>query len=86
MLDIARDVAKLFMAQFGQQTGEVCMVERAPKARKAIWRELKLAPRGIDREVVDVLHRTHMGDDQDPEHICCTRPCAPPWPTAGAAR
>ncbi len=26
-------------------------------------------PRGIDREVVDVLHRTHMGDDQDPDHI-----------------
>ena len=25
--------------------------------------------RGIDREVVEVLHRTHMGDDQDAEHI-----------------
>ena len=26
-------------------------------------------PRGIDREVVEALHRTHIGDDQDPEHI-----------------
>ncbi len=26
-------------------------------------------PRGVDREVVEALHRTHIGDDQDPEHI-----------------
>jgi carbon-monoxide dehydrogenase catalytic subunit len=69
VLDIAGDLANLFLAQFGQQEGEVCMVERAPKARKALWREQKLAPRGIDREIVDVLHRTHMGDDQDPDHL-----------------
>jgi carbon-monoxide dehydrogenase catalytic subunit len=28
-----------------------------------------VAPRGIDREVVEILHRTHMGDDQDASHI-----------------
>jgi carbon-monoxide dehydrogenase catalytic subunit len=69
VLDIAGDLADLFLAQFGQQEGEVCMVERAPKKRKALWRELKLPPRGIDREIVDVLHRTHMGDDQDADHL-----------------
>jgi carbon-monoxide dehydrogenase catalytic subunit len=69
VLDIAGDLANLFLAQFGQQEGEVCMIERAPKARKALWREQKLPPRGIDREIVDVLHRTHMGDDQDPDHL-----------------
>ena len=69
VLDIAGDLADLFLAQFGQQEGEVCMVERAPKVRKALWREQKLAPRGIDREIVDVLHRTHMGDDQDADHL-----------------
>jgi carbon-monoxide dehydrogenase catalytic subunit len=26
-------------------------------------------PRGVDREIVESLHRTHIGDDQDPEHI-----------------
>jgi len=67
--DIALDLANLFIAQFGQQQGEVCMVERAPEKRKALWREMKLAPRGIDREIVDILHRTHMGDDQDPDHL-----------------
>jgi carbon-monoxide dehydrogenase catalytic subunit len=54
---------------FGQQTGELLMTHRAPAKRQELWRELNLIPRGIDREVVDVLHRTHMGDDQDPEHI-----------------
>ena len=67
--DIALDVAEVCLAQFGQQTGEVAHVDTAPPKRKQLWREQKLAPRGIDREIVDVLHRTHMGDDQDPEHI-----------------
>jgi carbon-monoxide dehydrogenase catalytic subunit len=67
--DIAKDVASACLSQFGQQTGEVFPIERAPKNRKELWRSLKLVPRGIDREIVDILHRTHMGDDQDPEHI-----------------
>jgi carbon-monoxide dehydrogenase catalytic subunit len=67
--DIALDVGQTCLNLFGQQTGEVRMIERAPAKRKALWRKLKIVPRGIDREVVDVLHRTHMGDDQDPEHI-----------------
>ncbi len=67
--DIALDLANLYIAQFGQQKGELCNVERAPAKRKALWRDLGLVPRGIDREIVDILHRTHMGDDQDPEHL-----------------
>ncbi|HKY83487.1 MAG TPA: anaerobic carbon-monoxide dehydrogenase catalytic subunit [Anaerolineales bacterium] len=67
--EIALDVANACIALFGQQTGELPMVERAPKKRQELWRKEKLVPRGIDREVVDVLHRTHMGDDQDPDHI-----------------
>jgi carbon-monoxide dehydrogenase catalytic subunit len=67
--EIAKDVAEACLAMFGQQTGEIPIAERAPEKRKDLWRKLKLVPRGIDREVVDILHRTHMGDDQDPEHI-----------------
>jgi carbon-monoxide dehydrogenase catalytic subunit len=67
--EIAKDVAETAIGFFGQQTGEVPLVERAPEKRLKLWRKLKLVPRGIDREVVEVLHRTHMGDDQDPEHI-----------------
>ncbi|HLE27967.1 MAG TPA: anaerobic carbon-monoxide dehydrogenase catalytic subunit [Anaerolineales bacterium] len=67
--DIAKDVAHKAIAQFGQQTGELIYVKTAPKKRQELWRKYGVVPRGIDREVVDVLHRTHMGDDQEPEHI-----------------
>jgi len=67
--EIASDVADIAIAQFGQQTGEVVCVDRAPAKRQKIWREFRVVPRGIDREVVELLHRTHIGDDQDAEHI-----------------
>lgn len=67
--EIANDLADLYIAQFGQQKGVVAPVIRAPEKRQALWKEKGVLPRGIDREVVEALHRTHIGDDQDPEHI-----------------
>ncbi|MBU2609612.1 MAG: anaerobic carbon-monoxide dehydrogenase catalytic subunit [Chloroflexi bacterium] len=67
--EIANDLADLYIAQFGQQKGEVVPVIRAPQKRLQLWRERGVVPRGIDREVVEALHRTHIGDDQDAEHI-----------------
>ena len=67
--EIANDLADLYISQFGQQKGEISPVIRAPKKRQELWREQGVIPRGIDREVVEALHRTHIGDDQDPEHL-----------------
>ncbi len=67
--EIANDLADLYLAQFGQQRGEVAPLKRAPAKRQKLWHDTKVVPRGIDREVVEALHRTHIGDDQDPEHI-----------------
>ncbi len=67
--EIANDLADLYISQFGQQRGEILPVIRAPEKRQELWREQGVIPRGIDREVVEALHRTHIGDDQDPEHI-----------------
>ncbi|MEJ2411385.1 MAG: anaerobic carbon-monoxide dehydrogenase catalytic subunit [Anaerolineales bacterium] len=67
--DIANDLADLYIAQFGQQSGQVAPVIRAPKKRQELWKEHGVTPRGIDREVVEALHRTHIGDDQDPNNI-----------------
>ncbi len=67
--DIANDLADLYIDQFGQQRGTLAPVLRAPEKRKKIWNELGVTPRGVDREVVEALHRTHMGDDQEPAHI-----------------
>jgi len=68
-LDLAREVAEKALADFGQQQGALTYVSRAPERRQQLWRNLDMAPRGIDREIVETLHRTTMGTDQDPEHI-----------------
>jgi len=67
--EIANDLADLYIAQFGQQSGVVAPVHRAPEKRIKVWEDTKVIPRGIDREVVEALHRTHIGDDQEPTHI-----------------
>jgi carbon-monoxide dehydrogenase catalytic subunit len=67
--EIANDLADLYIDQFGQQKGQVAPLQRAPKKRQERWAEHGVIPRGVDREVVEALHRTHIGDDQDPEHI-----------------
>ena len=67
--EIANELADLYIAQFGQQTGAIAPIRRAPAKRQKLWEEQGVIPRGIDREVVEALHRTHIGDDQDPEHI-----------------
>jgi carbon-monoxide dehydrogenase catalytic subunit len=67
--EIANDLADLYLAQFGQQEGKVISVIRAPEKRQKLWEETGVMPRGIDRDVVECLHRTHIGDDQDAEHI-----------------
>jgi carbon-monoxide dehydrogenase catalytic subunit len=67
--DVAKDLALKGISMFGQQQGETIYIQHAPEKRQKIWKQWGVVPRGVDREVVDILHRTHMGDDQDPEHI-----------------
>jgi anaerobic carbon-monoxide dehydrogenase catalytic subunit len=73
--EIAVEVAEKALAQWGQHTGEVCTLKRAPKARYELWKKLGVIPRGIDREIVEIMHRTHIGVDQHYENILeqCTR-------------
>lgn len=67
--EIANDLGDLYISQFGQQKGEIVCTKRAPAKRQQLWRETGVMPRGIDREVVESMHRTHIGDDQDATHI-----------------
>jgi carbon-monoxide dehydrogenase catalytic subunit len=67
--EIAREVAEQAMADFGRQEGEISFIKAAPEKRQALWRKLGVAPRGIDREVVEMIHRTNMGVDQDHRNI-----------------
>jgi anaerobic carbon-monoxide dehydrogenase catalytic subunit len=63
--EIAIDVGQKALAEFGRQEGEILFAKRAPLKRQEIWKNLGVIPRGIDREVVELMHRTHMGVDQD---------------------
>ena len=67
--DLALDVAEHAIENFRQMRGELTYVSRAPAKRQEIWRKLGIAPRSVTREIVETLHRTHMGTDQDAEHI-----------------
>ncbi|MCX7912288.1 MAG: anaerobic carbon-monoxide dehydrogenase catalytic subunit [Dehalococcoidales bacterium] len=67
--EIALDIAHRCEAEFGKQEGELLFIKNAPLKRQEIWRKLGVVPRGIDREVVELMHRTHMGVDQDYRNI-----------------
>jgi anaerobic carbon-monoxide dehydrogenase catalytic subunit len=64
--DIAADLAAAMMSQFGQQEGVVRPALRAPEGQRARWSALGVTPRGVDREIVELLHRTHHGVESDP--------------------
>ncbi|MFH1539431.1 MAG: anaerobic carbon-monoxide dehydrogenase catalytic subunit [bacterium] len=66
---IAEAVGLKCFEEFGRQEGELTMAKRAPAPRQAIWRELGIYPTGVDKEIVQLMHRTHMGVDQDYKNI-----------------
>ena len=64
--EIASDLADAALAEFGKQEGTLISVAAyAPKTRQKIWKEQGVTPRAIDREVVEIMHRTHMGVGSD---------------------
>ena len=67
--EIGVEVSEKASSLFGQQTGEIDVIKIAPEKRQEIWRKNKVIPRGVDREVVEMLHRTNMGVDQDVENL-----------------
>lgn len=73
--DIAVELGEKALAEWGKQEGEIYNAKRAPEARYKLWKDLDVVPRGIDREIVEIMHRTHMGVDQDYKNIIkqCSR-------------
>ena len=67
--EIALDLARAVYAEFGKQEGPIQFTRRAPEKRVAVWKEAGIDPRGIDREIVEIMHRTHIGVDNDPVHL-----------------
>jgi carbon-monoxide dehydrogenase catalytic subunit len=67
--ELALEVAKATLNDFGQQTGTVKMAETAPAARQKLWKELGIYPRAVDREIVEIMHRTHIGVDAEYKNV-----------------
>ena len=67
--DIAIEVGEKLFEDFSRQVGEITLASRAPERRQELWRRWDIVPRGIDREIVEMMHRTSVGVDQDYQHI-----------------
>ncbi|MBW2470596.1 MAG: anaerobic carbon-monoxide dehydrogenase catalytic subunit [Deltaproteobacteria bacterium] len=65
IMEVAKDLVDVFYADFGSRKSEVAFLKRMPEKRRAIWRNLGITPRGVDREIAEMMHRTHMGCDND---------------------
>jgi carbon-monoxide dehydrogenase catalytic subunit len=67
--EVASKLADAMLMEFGKQNGPILCTRRAPESRLRLWTELGIEPRGIDREIVECMHRTHMGVDNNATHI-----------------
>ena len=67
--EIALEVAEKALNEWGKVEGEVHYLKRAPEPRYKIWKERGVLPRNIDREIVEIMHRTHIGVDQDYKNL-----------------
>jgi len=73
--EIAVEVGEKALNEWGKAEGELVYLKRAPQPLYEKWTKAGVKPRNIDREVVEIMHRTHMGVDQDYKNIVkqCTR-------------
>ena len=67
--DKAGKLAERLMLEFGRYKGDFGFIHRAPEGQRERWALCRAAPRAIDREIAEVMHRTHMGVDADPVSI-----------------
>ena len=65
VLDIAKDLAADFFENYGSTKNELSFICRVPEKRRKVWDKLGVTPRGMDREIAEMMHRTHMGCDND---------------------
>jgi anaerobic carbon-monoxide dehydrogenase catalytic subunit len=62
---VALELSERFLAEFSSQENPLGGLKLAPDKRQRTWQAADLTPVGIDRTVVEALHRTHMGVDHD---------------------
>jgi carbon-monoxide dehydrogenase catalytic subunit len=67
--EIALEVAEAAYNEWGKPEGTLDYIKRAPQALQEKWKREGVEPRNVDREIVEIMHRTHMGVDQDYKNL-----------------
>jgi carbon-monoxide dehydrogenase catalytic subunit len=72
--EIAMELYKELERTYTQVEGEIPFAKRVPEKTLETWRKLGIVPRGAMREIMELMHRTHMGVDQHYENL--TKQCS----------
>jgi carbon-monoxide dehydrogenase catalytic subunit len=72
--EIATDLYEELERTYVQVEGEIPFAKRVPAKTLETWRKQGIVPRGSMREIMELMHRTHMGVDQHYENI--TKQCS----------
>ena len=72
--DIAMDLYQELERTYTQVEGEIPFAKRVPEKTLETWRKQGIVPRGAMREIMELMHRSHMGVDQHYENI--TKQCS----------
>ena len=67
--EIAVEVGEKALNEWGKPKSELLYLKRAPEALYKKWAANGVRPRNIDREIVEIMHRTHIGVDQDYKNL-----------------
>jgi carbon-monoxide dehydrogenase catalytic subunit len=67
--EIALAVGEKAVNEWGKPSGTIDYIKRAPQPLQDKWLEEGVMPRNVDREIVEIMHRTHMGVDQDYKNL-----------------
>ena len=67
--EVAIDLCKIFIEEFSSQEETLATLKLAPEKQQKRWKNLGVEPFGIDRMVVESMHRTTMGVDHDYKNL-----------------
>lgn len=68
--EIGSDLAHAVLVEFGKQDGTlISAAAYPPPARQKVWQEFGVTPRSVDREIVEIMHRTHIGVGSDYKNL-----------------
>jgi carbon-monoxide dehydrogenase catalytic subunit len=74
-MEIAKELYTELEKTYTQVEGEIPFAKRVPEKTLELWRKYDIVPRGAMREIMEIMHRSHMGVDQDYENMVrqCSR-------------